>query len=139
MAIITLSTSQSTSYNKVTDTKYVYEVTYYFDEDTKMMFKKRRVIGKVDPQTGETIPTGRVRKEFSEGTAEKKDYENLYKKATRQYERQHEFDRNAKAQLTTALRSASKRLDEVISNVKKEKENIERLLLTYDTENRKSN
>ncbi len=139
MAIITLSTSQSTSYNKVTDTKYVYEVTYYFDEDTKMKFKKRRVIGKVDPQTGETIPTGRVRKEFSEGTAEKKDYENLYKKATRQYERQHEFDRNAKAQLTTALRSASKRLDEVISNVKKEKENIERLLLTYDTENRKSN
>ena len=136
MAVITLSTSRSTSYNKVADTHYVYEVTYYFDEDTKTKFKKRRVIGKIDPQTGETIPTGRARVKSSEEATEKRDYEDLYKKASKQYERQYEFDRKAKAQLTAALKSASKQLDEVIKSVKGEKENIDRLLSIYGTEDK---
>ena len=96
MAVIKLSTSQSTSYNKVADTHYVYEVTYYYNEETKEKFKKRRVIGKIDPQTGETVPTGNAAKKALKENSEQKDYESLYKKAVKQYDRQFELDRNAK-------------------------------------------
>ena len=46
-------------YHKDTDTTYVYESISYWDEQKKQSRSKRRVIGKLDPQTGEIIPTGK--------------------------------------------------------------------------------
>ena len=46
-------------YHKDTDTTYVYESISYWDEEKKQSRSKLRVIGKLDPETGETIPTGR--------------------------------------------------------------------------------
>ena len=46
-------------YHKDTDTTYVYESISYWDEEKKQSRSKRRVIGKIDPVTGETIPTGK--------------------------------------------------------------------------------
>ena len=46
-------------YHKDTDTTYVYESVSYWDEEKKQSRSKRRVIGKIDPETGEIIPTGR--------------------------------------------------------------------------------
>ena len=46
-------------YHKDTDTTYVYESVSYWDEEKKQSRSKRRVIGKLDPETGEIIPTGR--------------------------------------------------------------------------------
>ena len=46
-------------YHKDTDTTYVYESISYWDEEKKQSRSKRRVIGKLDPGTGEIIPTGR--------------------------------------------------------------------------------
>ena len=46
-------------YHKDTDTTYVYESISYWDEEKKQSRSKRRVIGKLDPETGEIIPTGR--------------------------------------------------------------------------------
>jgi len=46
-------------YHKDTDTTYVYESTSYWDEEKKQSRSKRRVIGKLDPETGEIVPTGR--------------------------------------------------------------------------------
>ena len=46
-------------YHKDTDTTYVYESTSYWDEEKKQSRSKRRVIGKIDPETGEMIPTGK--------------------------------------------------------------------------------
>ena len=46
-------------YHKDTDTTYVYESTSYWDEEKKQSRSKRRVIGKLDPVTGEIIPTGK--------------------------------------------------------------------------------
>ena len=46
-------------YHKDTDTTYVYESISYWDEDKKQSRSKRRVIGKLDPETGEVIPTGK--------------------------------------------------------------------------------
>ena len=46
-------------YHKDTDTTYVYESISYWDEEKKQSRSKRRVIGKVDPETGEIVPTGK--------------------------------------------------------------------------------
>lgn len=46
-------------YHKDTDTTYVYESTSYWDEEKKQSRSRRRVIGKLDPKTGEIIPTGK--------------------------------------------------------------------------------
>lgn len=46
-------------YHKDTDTTYVYESVSYWDAEKGQSRSKRRVIGKVDPVTGEIIPTGK--------------------------------------------------------------------------------
>ena len=59
---------------------YVYESKAYWDKEKKMSRAKRTLIGRLDPKTGEIIPTdGRNRK----GKAKKagkadKDYKKLY-------------------------------------------------------------
>ena len=53
-------------YHKDTDTTYVYESASYWDADKKQSRSKRKLLGKLDPETGEVIPTGsrgRKRKE----------------------------------------------------------------------------
>ena len=46
-------------YHKDTDTTYVYESESYYDPEKKQSRSRRRVIGKIDKETGEIIPTGR--------------------------------------------------------------------------------
>lgn len=45
-------------YHKDTDTTYVYESTSYWDADKQQSRSKRKLLGKLDPVTGEIIPTG---------------------------------------------------------------------------------
>ena len=45
-------------YHKDSDTTYVYESTSYWDTEKGQSRSKRKVIGKIDPVTGEIIPTG---------------------------------------------------------------------------------
>lgn len=47
-------------YNKQTGITYVYEATNYYDPEKKQSRSKRKLIGKLDPVTGEIIPTGKV-------------------------------------------------------------------------------
>ena len=47
------------SYNKRNNTYYVYESTSYWDASTKTPRNHRRLIGKIDNQTGEIVPTGK--------------------------------------------------------------------------------
>ena len=42
-------------YHKDTDTTYVYESISYWDEEKKQSRSKRRVIGKLDPETGRSF------------------------------------------------------------------------------------
>lgn len=46
-------------YHKDTDTTYVYESTSYWDAEKGQSRSKRTLLGKIDPATGEIIPTGR--------------------------------------------------------------------------------
>lgn len=47
-------------YNKQTGITYVYESTSHYDKEKKQSRSKRKLIGKVDPVTGNVIPTGKV-------------------------------------------------------------------------------
>ncbi|MCD8075237.1 MAG: hypothetical protein LUF27_09430 [Lachnospiraceae bacterium] len=40
-------------------TAYVYDSVSYWDKDLKQPRSKRKLIGKLDPDTGEIIPTGK--------------------------------------------------------------------------------
>ena len=46
------------SYNKHTNTWYVYDTTYVFDEAKNKKVQKRKCIGKYDPVTDSIIETG---------------------------------------------------------------------------------
>ena len=47
------------SLDKRTGTVYVFESTSYWDPATKMPRCHRKLIGKVDPETGQVVPTGK--------------------------------------------------------------------------------
>ena len=57
-------------YHKDTDTTYVYESISHWDPEKKQARSSRKCIGKVDPDTGEIVPTGkRGRKKTSTASA----------------------------------------------------------------------
>ena len=61
-------------YNKANDTTYVYDVQSYYVPSIHQSRKKKRLIGKIDPTTGEVVPTGprgRPRKNSAEPTGRK--------------------------------------------------------------------
>lgn len=45
-------------YNKKFNITYVYESESYWDPDKKQSRSKRKLLGRLDPETGEIIPTG---------------------------------------------------------------------------------
>ena len=46
-------------YNKDRDVTYVYDSYSYWDKEKKQPRSKRKLIGKLDPVTGEIVPTGK--------------------------------------------------------------------------------
>ena len=53
-------------YNKANGTTYVYESVSYWDKEKQQPRSKRKLIGKIDPETGEVVPTnGKGRKSGS--------------------------------------------------------------------------
>ena len=51
---------------------YVYESEYYYDKDKKQSRSRRKLIGKIDEETGNIVPTGkRGRKKKAPGDDEK--------------------------------------------------------------------
>lgn len=63
-------------YHKETDTTYVYDSQSYWDAEKGQSRSKRRLIGKLDPATGEIIPTGkRGRNKTEKGTLNTNGYD----------------------------------------------------------------
>lgn len=75
--------SISKSYNKQNGVTYVYEVIEnHWDKEKKQSRNKRKLIGKIDPVTGEMIPTAsRGRKKKPENS---EDYRLMYEKAQKE-------------------------------------------------------
>ena len=79
-------------YHKDTDTTYVYESKSYWDPELKQARSKRHCIGKIDPETGEVVPTGRRGKKKKEDKAPSGDYGELlnrYEAAEKENTRLH--------------------------------------------------
>lgn len=67
-------------YDKRVGITYVYDSESYYDPEKKQSRSKRKLIGKIDPDTGEMIPTGRrgrLSKNITSDSAEP-DYGKLY-------------------------------------------------------------
>lgn len=68
---------------------YVYESHSYWDPDKKMTRAKRKLIGKLNPDTGELIPTdGRNRRKKKSAAESDTDYKKLYEKLLKKCEAQ---------------------------------------------------
>ena len=67
---------------------YVYESHSYWDPEKKMTRAKRKLIGRVDPDTGETVPTDGRNKKFKTPASGDTDYKKMYEKLLKKYEAQ---------------------------------------------------
>ena len=86
-------------YDKRTGITYVYESKAYWDKEKQQSRAKRTLIGRIDPETGEIVPTdGRHRK--TDSTAEKEpDYKKLCEKLQKKYEAQEILIKSLKEEI----------------------------------------
>ncbi len=110
--------SISKSFNKNTGTTYVYDVyENYWDKEKKKYVQKRRLIGKIDPETGEIIPTRSKKRAASQQKPpcenSDSDYQTLYEQAKKELEQ-----KNLEISLlNTMLDQLQKRLSSVLKTV----------------------
>lgn len=139
MSLIKEDVRTSISYNKTTNTYYVYEVTYFRDTITGKRTKKRRVVGKQDPVTHETIPTRKYRSQSeARGQEENLAVEELearYDALAQDFQKQMQFDQDVKAQLTSALKRSSECIEKLISESTKELSAIKAVLSRFGAAN----
>ena len=67
---------------------YAYESHSYWDPEKKMTRAKRKLIGRVDPETGEIIPTDGRNKKTKTLAPGDTDYKKMYEKLLKKYEAQ---------------------------------------------------
>ena len=91
-------------YDKRSGLTYAYESYSYWDKEKKMSRAKRTLIGRIDANTGEIVPTdGRGKRgKVESGAAEEPDYKKLYEGLQKKYA--------AMETLNTALRRENKEL-----------------------------
>ncbi len=73
-------------HNKARNITYVYESESYWDKELKQPRSHRRLIGRIDPVTGEIVPTAKRtgttgRKDSSQTHSDITDYKTLYEQA----------------------------------------------------------
>nr|WP_300663431.1 hypothetical protein [uncultured Acetatifactor sp.] len=84
---------------------YVYESHSYWDPEKKMTRAKRKLIGKIDPDTGETVPTdGRNKKPRTPASGDT-DYRKMYEKLLKKYEAQQTLIESLKIQIEELRRN----------------------------------
>jgi alpha-ketoglutarate-dependent taurine dioxygenase len=78
---------------------YAYESHSYWDPEKKMTRAKRKLIGRVDPETGEIVPTDGRNKKQKVSDKDNADYKKLYEKLLKKYEAQKVLIDSLKKQL----------------------------------------
>jgi predicted RNase H-like nuclease (RuvC/YqgF family) len=97
-------------YTSKSGRKYAYESVSYYDKDKKQPRNKRKLLGIVDPESGEIVPTSRKKKETESSDDFRRIYANTQKKID-QYESRI-ADLEAKVSL---LQSENKKLSDRIA------------------------
>ena len=92
-------------YDKRSGITYAYESHSYWDPEKKMTRAKRKLIGRVNPDTGEIVPTdGRNKKPKTPAYAGT-DYQKMYERLLKKYEAQE-----------TLIESLRKQIEELRNN-----------------------
>jgi hypothetical protein len=119
--------SISKSYNKQNGVTYVYEVVEnYWDKEKKQSRSKRKLIGKIDPVTGEIVPTSsRGRPKKSDDSA---DYKVLYEKAQKELAAKDKRIAELEGVIKDYLKDEVNALDETESSLKQRRIKAESLL-----------
>lgn len=118
--------SISKSFNKQNGVTYVYEVTEnYWDKEKKRPKTKRKLIGKIDPETNEIVPTSRKKKRTCH--SDDKDYRQLYENAIMDSAKKEDDILKFKDELETALLDEQMHLAEIGQEISKMEKNLDRL------------
>ena len=119
--------SISKSYNKQNGVTYVYEVIEnYWDKEKKQSRSKRKLIGKIDPVTGEIVPTSsRGRPKKSDDSA---DYKVLYEKTQKELAAKDKRIAELEGVIRDYLKDEVNALDETESSLKQRRIKAESLL-----------
>lgn len=98
-----MSITKST--NKKTGITYVFESHSYWDKEKKAPRNTKKIIGKIDPKTGQMVPT-RKRKRNSSESSEKHNtkYQAFYEEALSEIKQKDEEIRHLKQEISTLLR-----------------------------------
>ncbi len=75
-------------YDKRTGITYVYESKAYWDKATHNSKAKRKLIGRLDPETGEIVPTDGRNKNPGQPKEKEPDYKKLYEKQVKKTQAQ---------------------------------------------------
>ena len=119
--------SISKSYNKQNGVTYVYEVTEnHWDKEKKRPITKRKLIGKIDPETNEIVPTSRRKKHSEKKTTV--DYKTLYESTAREASQKEESFLKLKKELLSVLINEQSYLSDIESEIKKKKMDIDALI-----------
>lgn len=78
---------------------YAYESHSYWDPEKKMTRAKRTLIGRVDPETGEIVPTDGRNKKSKTPASDDADYRKMYEKLLKKYEAQETLIKSLKKQI----------------------------------------
>lgn len=119
--------SISKSYNIQNGVTYVYEVTEnYWDKEKKRPQTKRKLIGKIDPETGEIVPTSRKKKNAENGGTQ--DYKARFESAAKIIAQQEKDIADLKKELSSALSDELTYLSEIEHETLERKKVIEGLV-----------
>lgn len=78
---------------------YAYESHSYWDPEKKMTRAKRKLIGRVNPDTGEIVPTDGRNKKPETPAHGSTDYKKMYEKLLKKYEAQETLIESLKKQI----------------------------------------
>ena len=121
--------SISKSYNKQTGVAYVYEVyENYWNKEKKRPESKRRLIGKIDPETGRIVPTSRQKKQADKSCNSTPDCSEQYEEAKQIISRQEREIADLKNQLSSTLSDELEYLSKIEHETLERKKAAEDLL-----------
>lgn len=85
--------------DKRTGITYVYESKAYWDKEKQQSRAKRTLIGKIDPETGEMIPTDGRHRKTGEPSEKEPDYKKMYEKLQKKCEAQEVLIKSLKEEI----------------------------------------
>lgn len=121
--------SISKSYNKQNGVTYVYEVyENYWNKEKKRPESKRRLIGKIDPETGEIVPTSKAKKRADKNEDDTQDYRAQYEETKKKAAQQEKEIADLKNKLSSELSGELEYLSIIEQETVKRRKALEGLL-----------